>query len=241
MAQTPKPHSQSPDPNKQVADMFGRITPCYDILNRLLSLGMDVYWRKKLVRSILLPPGGRLLDLAAGTLDVTQAVIRAHPTAQVISVDLSRPMLKKGRTKIDDPRRAQAVCANALSLPLADASIDCVTIAFGIRNIIPRRGAYAEIYRVLAPGGKMCILEFGTMRNGILGRFYTRYLHSVLPRIGALVSKEGNAYTYLAGTISAFPRAEALGKEIAEAGFADVDYIPLSAGIVWLHTARKTS
>ena len=240
MTHTPRPDRQAPDPNKQVADMFGRITPCYDILNRLLSLGMDVYWRKKLVHSILLPPRGRLLDLAAGTLDVTRAVTRSHPTAQVISLDLSRPMLKKGKPKIDF-RRAQPVCANALSLPLADASVDCVTIAFGIRNIIPRSGAYEEIYRVLAPGGKMCILEFGTMRNGVLGRFYTRYLHSVLPRIGALVSKEGNAYTYLAGTISAFPGAEALGKEIVGAGFADVDYIPLSAGIVWLHTARKTS
>jgi len=240
MTHTPRPDRQSPDPNKQVADMFGRITPCYDILNRLLSLGVDVYWRKKLVRSIHLPTRGRILDLAAGTLDVTRAVTRTHPTAQVISIDLSRPMLKKGRTKIDF-RRALPVCANALSLPLADASVDCVTIAFGIRNIIPRSGAYAEIHRVLAPGGKMCILEFGAMRNGVLGRFYTRYLHSVLPRIGALVSKEGNAYTYLAGTISAFPRAEALGKEIAEAGFAEVDYIPLSAGIVWLHTARKKS
>lgn len=240
MTRAPEPSSPSSDPNKQVADMFGRITPCYDILNRVLSLGSDIYWRRHLVRSVSLGPGGRLLDLAAGTLDVTRAVTRAHPFSRVVGLDLSLPMLAKGRSKIDSGR-VQLACGNALSIPLADASVDCVTIAFGIRNITPRSEAYSEIRRVMVPGGKLCILEFGAVRPGFLGRLYTRYLHSILPRIGALVTGDSQAYSYLAGTISAFPRAEALGRELTDAGFTEVAYMPLSAGIVWLHTARKTS
>lgn len=238
MARAPKAPTQSRDPSMQVAEMFGRITPCYDILNRVLSLGTDIYWRKQLVRSVSLGPRGKLLDLAAGTLDVTRAVTRAYPSSRVLGLDLALPMLQKGRNKVD-PGRVQLVCGNALSIPLADASVECVTIAFGIRNIDPRSEAFAEIRRVLAPGGKLCILEFGAVRPGLLGRMYTRYLHSLLPRIGALVTGDRRAYSYLAGTISAFPSADALGRELSETGFEGVEYIPLSAGIVWLHTGRK--
>ncbi|MCF8085574.1 MAG: ubiquinone/menaquinone biosynthesis methyltransferase [Desulfohalobiaceae bacterium] len=229
---------QPTDPNKQVAEMFGRITPCYDLLNRVLSLGSDIYWRRRLVRSVSLRPRGRLLDLAAGTLDVSRAVSRTYPSSGVVSVDLSRAMLLKGKTKVDLDR-VQPACGNAVSIPLLDASVDCVTIAFGIRNISPRSEAYAEIHRVLAPGGKLCILEFGAVRPGLWGRIYTRYLHSILPRIGALVTGDSGAYSYLAATIASFPRADALGRELTEAGFVQVGYTPMSAGIVWLHTARK--
>ena len=239
MARAPKDATHSPDPSMQVAEMFGRITPCYDILNRVLSLGTDIYWRKQLIRSVSLGPRGKLLDLAAGTLDVTRAVTRAYPSSSVIGLDLALPMLHKGRSKIDSGR-VQLACGNALSIPLADASVQCVTIAFGIRNIDPRSEAFAEIRRVLAPGGKLCILEFGAVRPGFLGRMYTRYLHSFLPRIGALITGDRRAYSYLAGTISAFPSADALGGELSEAGFEGVEYTPLSAGIVWLHTARKS-
>ena len=218
--------------------MFGRITPCYDLLNRVLSLGTDIYWRKQLVRSVSLEPRGRLLDLAAGTLDVSRAVARSYPSSRIASLDLSRDMLIRGQRKIDTGR-VQPVCGNALSLPLLDCSVDCVTIAFGIRNISPRSQAYSEILRVLAPGGKMCILEFGALRRGLMGRIYSRYLHSILPRIGALISGDDGAYAYLAETIASFPRAEALGEELSHAGFVQVEYIPLSKGIVWLHTARK--
>ena len=239
MARAPKDATHPRDPSMQVAEMFGRITPCYDILNRVLSLGTDIYWRKQLVRSVSLGPRGTLLDLAAGTLDVTRAALRAYPSSRVVGLDLALPMLHKGRNKVDSGR-VQLACGNALSIPLADASVECVTIAFGIRNIDPRSEAFAEIRRVLAPGGKLCILEFGAVRPGLLGRMYTRYLHSLLPRIGALVTGDRRAYSYLAGTISAFPSADALGKELSEAGFEGVEYTPLSAGIVWLHTARKS-
>ena len=218
--------------------MFGRITPCYDILNRILSLGTDIYWRRQLVRSVDPGSRGRFLDLAAGTLDVTRAVTRTYPSSRVVSVDFALPMLKRGESKIDSGR-AQPVCGNALAIPLSDASVDCVTIAFGIRNITPRSQAYTEINRVLAPGGKLCILEFGAVRQGIWGRMYTRYLHSILPRIGNLFAGDGGAYSYLAKTIASFPPAEVLGQELSDAGFTRVDYTSMSAGIVWLHTARK--
>ena len=230
--------SRSLEQSKQVAEMFGRITPCYDVLNRVLSLGVDTYWRRQLVQSVCLGQRGRILDLAAGTLDVTRAVTRTYPHSRVLGLDLSPDMLRRGRKKID-PKRAQPVCGNALSLPLADASVDCVTIAFGIRNISPRSQAFAEIGRVLVPEGKLCILEFGAVRRGLWGRLYTRYLHSILLRIGALFTGDGGAYSYLAASISSFPRAETLAEELSEAGFTSVSYAPMTAGIVWLHTARK--
>jgi demethylmenaquinone methyltransferase/2-methoxy-6-polyprenyl-1,4-benzoquinol methylase len=220
--------------------MFGRITPCYDLLNRVLSLGSDIYWRRRLVGSVSMGPRGRLLDLAAGTLDVSRAVTRTHPASRVVSIDLSRAMLARGKTKVD-PLRVQPACANALALPLSDASVDCVTIAFGIRNISPRSQAYAEILRVLAPGGKLCILEFGAVRPGLWGRIYTRYLHSILPRIGSLITGDRLAYSYLADSIASFPSADHLAGELSEAGFVQVGYTPMSAGIVWLHIARKAS
>jgi len=230
--------SQPRDPNTQVAEMFGRITPCYDLLNRVLSLGSDIYWRRKLVRNVSIGSRERVLDLAAGTLDVSRAVARAYPSSRVVSVDLSRAMLLKGRTKVD-PDRVQPTCGNALAIPLLDASMDCVTMAFGIRNVSPRSQAYSEIHRVLAPGGKLCILEFGAVRPGLWGKIYTRYLHTILPRIGALVTGDSGAYSYLAETIASFPSADALGRELTQAGFDQVGYTPMSAGIVWLHTARK--
>ena len=135
--------------------MFGRIARFYDLLNRLLSLGVDQYWRKVLARNVRLGQGGVVLDLAAGTLDVALAVRRRYPTALVPALDFCPPMLALGRRKLRDEnaRRILPVAADAKQLPLPDASVDCITMAFGIRNILPREAAFAEMLRVLRPGG----------------------------------------------------------------------------------------
>ncbi|WP_027369496.1 ubiquinone/menaquinone biosynthesis methyltransferase [Desulfovermiculus halophilus] len=233
---------QSLDPSlqtqtgKAVGDMFGRIAPVYDLLNRCLSLGLDISWRKALVQAAAPPSGGRVLDLAAGTLDVAAMLQASRPRLSVLAADISLPMLMRGRSK-NRQGKILPLGADARRLPLPDASVDRVTIAFGLRNIRPRENAYAEIQRVLTPGGRLCILEFGSGGQRILGGLYNLYLTRFLPALGRLISRDRQAYTYLARTICEFPTAPALEAEMRTAGFSWVTGLPLSSGIVWLHTA----
>ena len=161
-----------------VAGMFGRIAGMYDAGNRILSCGIDIYWRRVLADTVRLGPTRRVLDLAAGTLDVALAVRRRWPEATVPALDFCPPMLRRGLPKL--ARRAERlifpVAADAKRLPLPDASVDCVTMAFGIRNITPRSEAFSEMLRVLVPGGRACILEFGSGRERIWGGLYNWYL-----------------------------------------------------------------
>ena len=221
--------------------MFGRIVRFYDLLNRVLSLGLDQYWRKVLARNVRLGDTGVVLDLAAGTLDVSLAIRRRYPTATVPAMDFCPPMLVRGSRKLKDnnARCILPVAADAKRLPLPDASVDCLTIAFGIRNIIPRETAFAEMLRVLRPGGRACILEFGSGRERIWGGLYNVYLNHLLPRVGRLFSKDPGAYGYLADTIRAFPSAIELEKELRKAGFHKAWYQKLTSGIVCLHVGEK--
>jgi demethylmenaquinone methyltransferase/2-methoxy-6-polyprenyl-1,4-benzoquinol methylase len=216
--------------------MFSRIAPAYDLLNRTLSLGMDISWRKALVRAAAPPAGGRVLDLAAGTLDVTSMLLSSTPRLTVYAADISLPMLRKGRSKITN-LPVMPLGADGRSLPLPDSSVDCVTIAFGLRNIRPREKTYSEIQRVLTPQGKLCVLEFGSGGQRILGGVYNLYLSRILPALGRLISRDKQAYRYLAQTICNFPSAPDLEAEMHAAGFSRVTGRPLTAGIVWLHTA----
>lgn len=226
----------------KVAAMFGRIARWYDFLNRLLSLGQDVWWRYRLVRAVNPPPDGLVLDLAAGTLDVSVELLRQHPGLRVAALDFTLPMLVVGRERKLKGTRAERIFpvqADGRALPLPDASVDAVTIAFGIRNIKPRAEAYAEILRVLKPGGRLCVLEFGTGSRRVWKGLYNFYLDKLLPAIGRLVSRDAGAYRYLADTIRAFPDERALARELLEAGFAKVYHLPMLSGIVFLHVAGK--
>ena len=235
------PTSGPAEHGRRVAGMFGRIAGWYDFLNHALSLGMDLWWRYCLVRCVRRGPTGRVLDLAAGTLDVTRELLRQHPWATVLAMDFSLPMLVKGKPKLRGSRagRALPALADGRCLPLADASVDAVTIAFGIRNILPRSDAYAEILRVLAPGGRLCILEFGSGRRAVWKGLYNFYLHRVLPALGKVFSGDAKAYTYLADTIAAFPEPGELAAELARAGFTRVSWRPMLSGIVAIHVATK--
>lgn len=227
--------------DKNVAGMFGRIARFYDPLNRILSLGIDIYWRRILAAEAQPGARGIVLDLASGTLDVAMAIARKHPDCLVPAMDFCLPMLALGLPKLKGYRRASVlpVAADAKRLPLADASVDCVTMAFGIRNIIPRELAFGEMLRVLAPGGRACILEFGSGRERIWGGLYNFYLTRVLPRIGRLASSDDNAYAYLARTIGEFPTAAELADEMRAAGFASVRWRKLTSGIACLHVGQK--
>lgn len=224
-----------------VAGMFGRIARFYDLLNRVLSLGIDRHWRKVLADHVTPGSGNIVLDLAAGTLDVSLAVRRRHPRVIVPALDFCPPMLALGRRKLrgEEKTHILPVAADAKRLPLPDTSVDCITIAFGIRNIIPREVAWAEMLRVLRPGGRACILEFGSGQERIWGGLYNFYLNRVLPQIGRIFSRDDRAYTYLADTICAFPTAIRLEEEMRAAGFARAWHIKLTSGIVCLHLGEK--
>lgn len=247
-----------------VSHMFGRIAGGYDLLNRLLSGGLDIYWREVLVTELLrehktqTQAGSafqavnsvntlRVLDLATGTFDVALSLCRRNAKLrnagiQVAALDLCTPMLQAGIPKlVKSGAQSQIwpVTANGLELPLAGESVDLACISFGIRNIKPRLEAFKEFYRVLKPGGKLCVLEFGSSRKPIWGGFYNFYLERILPRLGKLVSGDDKAYRYLADSIKEFASAPELADEIKAAGFERVQYRSLSAGIVYLHCGHK--
>ncbi|MBU1228560.1 MAG: ubiquinone/menaquinone biosynthesis methyltransferase [Proteobacteria bacterium] len=226
---------------RQVAAMFGRIAGWYDFLNHALSLGLDIYWRWRLARSARPQPGSLVLDLAAGTLDVSVALCRQYPEVRVAAVDFALPMLQRGQRKLagDLGRRVLPVQGDGRRLPLPDASVSAATIAFGIRNIRPRLSAHQEVLRVLRPGGRFCILEFGTGRRKVWGGLYNFYLDTVLPALGRLVSGDPAAYRYLAETIRQFPDERQLGRELLDAGYARVFHVAMLSGIVYLHVAEK--
>jgi demethylmenaquinone methyltransferase/2-methoxy-6-polyprenyl-1,4-benzoquinol methylase len=236
------PESPRPDEHgRGVSMMFGRIAGWYDFLNHFLSLGLDIVWRKALVRELDHGETGRVLDLAAGTLDVSREILRQHPGWRVIGADFSLPMLQRGKQKLDSPQGLAIwpVLADGRRLPLKDGCVDGVTIAFGIRNILPRETAFAEMLRVLRPGGRLCVLEFGSAKKRIWGGLYNQYLGKLLPVIGKIFSGDAQAYRYLAETIKAFPTAPELGLEMEQAGFDKVYYRPLLSGVVWLHVGEK--
>lgn len=232
----------SPDGHgKAVASMFGRIVPWYDLLNTVLSGGLDRVWRRRLARETRMASTGFALDLAAGTLDVSLALHRQHPQATILSMDFCPPMLEQGIKKLKGHKGKviMPVAADAKKLPLPDASVDCITMAFGIRNILPREEAFAEMERVLTPGGRACILEFGSGKQRVWKGVYNFYLDTVLPRMGKCISGDDGAYAYLAETIRNFPTAVALEEEMRKAGFASAWHIPLTSGIVCVHVGEK--
>ncbi|MCA1742446.1 MAG: ubiquinone/menaquinone biosynthesis methyltransferase [Desulfovibrionales bacterium] len=223
-----------------VAGYFSSIAGWYDFLNHFLSFGQDIYWRKRLVSHVKTADKGIVMDLAAGTLDVSKELLRKNPEINVLALDYTLPMLVRGKGKVEFAGSKIFLSqADGRILPMPDKCVDSVTIAFGIRNIVPRNEAYKEILRVLKPGGRLCILEFGTGKRKIWRGVYNFYLTKILPLIGRLISRDRGAYSYLAETIKGFPASDELALEMKRAGFARIFYYPLSSGIVYVHVGEK--
>ena len=226
----------------RIERMFSGIAPWYDFLNRLLSLRRDVFWRRELIQGLRLPSHAVVLDLAAGTLDVSLECNRQHPQVRVIAADFSLPMLLLGQKKLST-RGCQVsivpVSADAYALPFPEAAFDAVTIAFGIRNLPDRDAALAEILRVLKPGGTLAVLEFVPPESGLLQTLYKLYLNGILPLIGRIFSQHDFAYRYLAESIANFPSAVQFSRLMQEAGFQDVRYRLLTFGVVGLFYGCK--
>ena len=234
----------SPDKTpSRIAGMFDAIAPRYDLLNRVLSAGLDRRWRDRAVDALQLPEGARVLDLCTGTADLAVATVRRVPGVSVVGVDFAGVMLRMGLAKIVSlgfVRSIRLVRGDATRIPVGSATCDAATIAFGIRNVAEPERALAEIARILRPHGRLAILDFGQPAIPGIRSLYSGYFRFVLPAIGRLVSKHNSAYSYLPASVGAFPPPEEFAGIIAKQGFSKVRAVPLTFGIVYLYIAEKT-
>lgn len=225
----------------KIAGMFDAIAGRYDLLNTVLSWGLDRRWRRLAIASLQLTGRERLLDVCAGTADVAIRGARSG-AARVVGVDFSGAMLVHGLEKVrhaDLVPRVQLIQGDATNLPVADATVDAVTIAFGIRNVQPPEVACRELFRVLRSGGRLAILEFGVPHWAPFRLIYHWYFHQVVPRIGRAVSQHGDAYTYLPESVAAFKFGEEFVTILKSSSFSQVRARPLMFGAVYLYTAIK--
>lgn len=224
----------------QVRVMFTNIAPRYDLLNRVLSLGIDRRWRAQAARAALEGKPARVLDVATGTGDLALAMAALAPEVEIIGIDFTKEMLELARAK------AQAVGASidfrygdGMALPYEDASMDALTIAYGLRNFADLDAGLREFYRVLRPGGRLVVLEFPPPPEGIVGAVFRGYFQHVLPRIGGWVSRDAGAYRYLPRSVLAFPAPSDLALRMRTAGFASVSYRLQTFGVSALHLGEK--
>jgi demethylmenaquinone methyltransferase / 2-methoxy-6-polyprenyl-1,4-benzoquinol methylase len=221
--------------------MFGAIAPRYDLLNHLLSLNRDRAWRRRAVDRLLedMPADGVYLDSCAGTFDLSvELADRRDFRGTVLGFDFAYPMLDAGRSKL--PGRAiMPACADALSLPLPDASVAGAMVAFGVRNLADLDAGLREFARVIRPGGRLVVLEFMTPQWQPFRGLYLFYFRRVLPLVGRLISKHGTAYSYLPESVLQFPEPPELAARMEAAGFAAVRWDVMTGGIVAAHAGVR--
>ena len=225
-----------------ISAMFDHIAPKYDFLNRLLSLRRDVYWRREMVRALNLTDQAVVIDAACGTGDVMVEILRRKPDARVYGIDFSKKMLRLARPKINTfgpgPQTA-LLAADALHIPFAPGRADAVTIAFGIRNINDRRKALLGFRDALKPGGSLAVLELNTPSAPWLRSLYLLYFQKVLPGIGGFFSNNTDAYQYLPASVMNFPAPAGFAALMKNAGFREVAWKSMSAGIATLYVGLK--
>jgi demethylmenaquinone methyltransferase / 2-methoxy-6-polyprenyl-1,4-benzoquinol methylase len=226
-----------------VYDVFARVAQRYDLMNDLMSGGIHRLWKMQMIERLDPRPGQILLDVAGGTGDIARRfVARARGAGRAIVCDINRSMLEAGRARgldMGDGGTLHWLCGNAEALPIASASVDAYTIAFGLRNVTRIPAALAEARRVLKPGGRFLCLEFSNVEQPLLKRAYDLYSFTVLPRLGALVARERDAYQYLVESIRRFPDRQRLATLMRQAGFEQVAARPLSGGIAAIHSGWR--
>jgi demethylmenaquinone methyltransferase / 2-methoxy-6-polyprenyl-1,4-benzoquinol methylase len=243
-----------------VSAMFDRVAPRYDLLNDVLSLGQDRWWRKVVAKAVGARVGERVLDIAAGT--GTSSVTFTAAGAACVACDFSLGMLRAGVERLGaqeararagaagpgpacsgaaQPGPVRFVAGDALQLPFGDASFDAVTISFGLRNVADLDAALAEMFRVTRPGGRLVVCEFGHLPSPRLDAIYGRYLMAALPAVARRLSPAGDAYEYLAESIRDWPDREELARRIGGAGWSAVRWRDLTLGVVTVHAARRRS
>lgn len=229
----------SSEKGERVSRVFKSVASSYDLMNDLMSLGLHRLWKRWFVESLPLKDQGVYLDVAGGTGDIAQAILRRlqrfRMQAEVIVSDINPSMIQKGQQRHSN---LTWVCSNAESLPLPDSSVDVYTISFGLRNVTQREKALEEAHRVLRPGGKFSCLEFSQV-SAPLQKFYDIYVFQIIPQMGEWVAQDKAAYQYLSESIRTFLTREELATLMKKVGFEKVRYETYSGGIVALHTGYK--
>ncbi len=233
--------AERPEPRAGSGEMFDRIAHRYDLLNRVLSLGIDQRWRRRTVRALALDGSARVLDLATGTADLALLIARQGPDVRVVGLDPAERMLAVGREKttragLDD--RVELITGDAQTLPFPDDAFDGVTIAFGIRNVPDRVRALREMRRVTRPGGRVAVLELSEPRGGLISRIARFHVHRLVPWIGGLLSG-AREYGYLQQSIAAFPPAEEFAGTMEDAGLEMVRIERMILGVCHLYVAER--
>ena len=234
----------------RVGAVFDSVAGKYDLMNDVMSAGIHRAWKNWYVWQTGVKPGEAVLDLAAGTGDITLRLAKrmrgkgagADIEGRLVSSDINAAMLKIGEERLANKgwlKNLEFVIANAEALPFADNSFDLITMAFGLRNVTHQDKALAEMARVLKPGGRVLVLEFSRPKNAVINRFYDWYSFTFLPKMGAVIAKDADSYQYLAESIRMHPPQEELKAMFAAAGLVDCEYQNLSNGIVAIHKGVK--
>lgn len=233
-----------PGPSREkISEMFDTISPTYDKANRYMTFGFDQLWRKKLTHFLPSFPSLHILDCATGTGDQIVALLKGCPNiVNIVGIDLAEEMLKIAKKKLESySEKVELLCADILSIPFPESHFDCVTISFGIRNVVNVMAALQEIRRVLKPGGRILILEGTVPSHPLIAKAHFFYLRHLIPRIGGMISKNPAAYRYLNQTIETFPQGEKFAGKMRAAGFVDVKVNPLWGGVVTVYQGDTTN
>lgn len=226
-----------------VQAMFTRIAPRYDLMNRLMTAGQDIRWRRDVICQANLPDTGRVLDLGAGTGDLAREAVRQHPGVKAIAADFTLEMMRVGRHRMDEQGELDMVrswaAADALHLPFVDEYFDAVISGYLLRNVIDLHTSLSEQWRVLKPGGWLVALDTTRPRRSLLTPFINFHLHKVIPWLGGLLTGQTDAYTYLPETTENFLYAEQLATRLTNAGFKQVGFRRYMFGTMAIHWGRK--
>ncbi len=223
--------------------LFDQIAETYDLLNILLSLGIDRLWRRKIIKLLKSDKIDHALDMATGTGDMAILLAKNSNASRVEGIDLSTEMISIGNQKVkkkDLHHKCELKIGDGVTIPYPDQSQDLITITFGIRNFPDFKESMKNMYRVLKPGGKAVIMEFSLPENFFVRKFYLLYFRHILPLIGNIISGHKNAYTYLNQTVEEFPYGEEFANHFKEVGFEEVDIHPLTFGIASIYVAKKS-
>ena len=238
-----KPYNEEQSKKEQVEQMFDNIAPTYDKLNHIMSLNIDRVWRRRVMRIVRRSKAHKIMDVATGTGDLAIAMAKRVDRTQILGVDLSEEMLAVARRKVEKQGLEERIMlekGDAENLDMVSSeSIDAATVAFGVRNFENIERGLSEIYRTLKPGGKLVVLEFSMPKNRIVRWVYSQYAHRLLPRIGGMISKDKQAYTYLPDSVEEFPSPERFAEILRGVGFKSVKTRSQSFGIAYIYDATK--
>lgn len=238
-----KPYNEEQSKKEQVEMMFDNIAPTYDKLNHIMSLNIDRMWRRRVMRIVRRSKAHKIMDVATGTGDLAIAMAKRVDRTQILGVDLSEEMLAVARRKVEKQGLEERIMlekGDAENLTMVTTeSIDAATVAFGVRNFENIERGLSEIYRTLKPGGKLVVLEFSMPKNRLVRWVYSQYAHRLLPRIGGMISKDKQAYTYLPDSVEEFPSPERFAEILRGVGFRSVKTRSQSFGIAYIYDATK--